>query len=108
MIGSRLCEALLSRGDSVRILDDLSTGSLTNKPAWAEFIRDDIRDRDVVASAMAGAGGCFHLAAIASVEQANRYWVDTRSVNLTGTIIVFDVARRAGPFAGRLPVVATG
>ncbi len=104
-IGSHLCEALLRRGDRVRIVDDLSTGSLANKPAAAELIQGDIRDREVVASAIAGSDGCFHLAAIASVEQANRQWVDTHRVNLTGTITIFDVARQAGPLGGAVPVV---
>src|SRR5437588_37388 len=83
-IGSHLCEALLRRGDRVRILDDLSSGSLANKPAAAELIRGDIRDRERVASAIAESDGCFHLAAIASVEQTNRQWVETHRVNLTG------------------------
>ncbi len=104
-IGSHLCEALLRRGDRVRVVDDLSTGSLANKPAAAELIQGDIRDREVVASAIAGSDGCFHLAAIASVEQANRQWVDTHRVNLTGTITIFDVARQAGPLGGAVPVV---
>ena len=104
-IGSHLCEALLRRGDRVRILDDLSTGSLANKPAAAELIRGDIRDREVVASAIAESDGCFHLAAIASVEQTNRQWVETHRVNLTGTITIYDAARRAGPRGGAVPVV---
>jgi len=104
-IGSHLCDALLRRGDRVRIVDDLSTGSLANKPAGAELIRGDIRDREVVASAIAGSDGCFHLAAIASVEQTNRQWVETHRVNLTGTITIFDVARQAGPRGGAIPVV---
>jgi len=104
-IGSHLCEALLRRGDRVRIIDDLSTGSLANKPAAAELIEGDVRDREVVASAIAGSDGCFHLAAIASVEQTNRQWVETHRVNLTGTITIFDAARRAGPRGGADPVV---
>ena len=31
-IGSHLCEALLARGDAVRVLDDLSTGKRENLP----------------------------------------------------------------------------
>ena len=37
-IGSHLCKALVSRGDAVRVLDDLSTGSLANLPAAASFM----------------------------------------------------------------------
>src|SRR6266700_5211467 len=99
-IGSHLCEALLRRGDRVRVVDDLSTGSLANKPAAAELIQGDIRDREGVASAIAGSDGCFHLAAIAAVEQTNRQWVETHLGNLTGTITIVEVARQAGPLGG--------
>lgn len=53
---------------------------------------------------MAGADGCFHLAAIASVERGNQDWLGTHRANLTGSIAVFDAARRANP-AGPIPVV---
>jgi UDP-glucose 4-epimerase len=103
-IGSHLCEALLARGDSVRVLDDLSTGKLANKPADAELIRGDIADPACVAQALAGTEGCFHLAAIASVEKGNRDWLGTHRSNLTGAIAVFDAASRAR--AGQpIPVV---
>ena len=43
-IGSHLCEALRSRGEEVRVLDDLSTGSLARLPAGAHFIQGDVAD----------------------------------------------------------------
>jgi UDP-glucose 4-epimerase len=100
-IGSHLCNALLLRGDAIRILDDLSTGSLTNLPAAADFIQGDVADSRLVLQAMAGVDGCFHLAAIASVELSNRDWLRTHRTNLTGAITVFDAAIAAG----RIPVV---
>jgi UDP-glucose 4-epimerase len=42
---------------------------------------------------MTGVQGCFHLAAIASVDRGNRDWVGTHAANQTGTITVLDVAR---------------
>ena len=48
--------------------------------------------------------GCFHLAAIASVERSNLDWIGTHRTNLTGAITVFDAARRAKA-AGSVPVV---
>ncbi len=93
-IGSHLCEALLADGNRVRILDDLSTGKLANKPDDAELIRGDIADPACVGQALAGIDGCFHLAAIASVEKGNRDWLGTHRSNLTGAITVFDAARR--------------
>jgi UDP-glucose 4-epimerase len=100
-IGSHLCAALLARGDAVRVLDDLSTGSRTNLPPGAELVVGDVSDPAAVRQAMAGVDGCFHLAAIASVERGVREWLPTHRVNLSGTIAVFDTAR----VAGGLPVV---
>ncbi len=94
-IGSHLCETLLADGNRVRILDDLSTGKLANKPAAAELVRGDVANPDCVGQALAGMDGCFHLAAIASIEKANRDWLGTHRSNLTGAITVFDAARRA-------------
>jgi UDP-glucose 4-epimerase len=99
-IGSHLCKALLSRGDAVRVLDDLSTGSLANIPAAVEFVRGDVADCRLVNAALAGVDGCFHLAAVASVELSNRDWIGCHRTNLTGAITVFDAAIGAG----RVPV----
>src|SRR5690348_8458986 len=101
-IGSHLCDALLARGDSVRVLDDLSTGRLANLPPGVRFIQGDVADPACVSAAMAGVDGCFHLAAIASVEKGVTDWLGTHRANLTGTITVLDAIRRQG---SRIPVV---
>ena len=51
---------------------------------------------------MDGVDGCFHLAAIASVEKGVTDWLGTHRTNITGTITVFDAIRRQG---SRIPVV---
>jgi UDP-glucose 4-epimerase len=94
-IGSHLSDALLAQGHKVRILDDLSTGKRDNKPEAAELVVGDVADAALVARVMAGVDGCFHLAAIASVERGNLDWLGTHRTNLTGTIAVFDAARTA-------------
>ena len=43
-IGSWVCEACISDGHEVLVIDNLSTGSETNIPPEAEFIECDIRD----------------------------------------------------------------
>jgi UDP-glucose 4-epimerase len=103
-IGSHLCDALLARGDRVRILDDLSSGSLENLPPAAELRRGDVADPRAVDAAMAEVAGCFHLAAVASVDRSMRDWIGTHRTNLTGAIAVFDAARRLGR-DGPVPVV---
>jgi nucleoside-diphosphate-sugar epimerase len=43
-IGLHLCKALLRRGDAVRVLDNLSTGCLSNLPAASTLIEGDVAD----------------------------------------------------------------
>jgi UDP-glucose 4-epimerase len=101
-IGSHLCEALVARGDSVRVLDDLSTGHRHNLSPAVTLIVGDVADPQAVEQAMQGVDGCFHLAAIASVEKGVTDWLSTHRANITGTITVFDAIRRQG---SRIPVV---
>lgn len=93
-MGSTLVDALLGQRHTVRVLDDLSSGSRDNLPSGIEFIRGDVTDPAQVAQAFEGVDGCFHLAAIASVIRSNEEWLRTHQVNLTGTINIFDAARR--------------
>jgi UDP-glucose 4-epimerase len=96
---------LLGDGHDVRILDDLSTGKLENKPARASLIEGDVADAAAVAAAARGVDGIFHLAAVASVERSSQDWLGAHRTNLTGTIAVLDAARRAGASGGAVPVV---
>ena len=99
-IGSHLVDALLAAGHRVRVLDDLSSGKQSNLDPAAEFVLGDVSDPVAVRAAVDGVDGCFHLAAIASVQRCNEDWVGTHRVNLGGTIAVLDAAR-----VGRVPVV---
>lgn len=92
-IGSHLVDALLADGHTVRVLDDLSTGKRSNLDPRAELILGDVGDKTKVREAMNGADGCFHLAAISSVEKSIEDWTGTHATNLTGAINVFDAAR---------------
>src|SRR6202161_4031758 len=87
-IGSHLCDALLARGDSVRVLDDLSTGRRDNLPPAVGLIEADIADPQAVADALQGADGCFHLAAIASVQRGIDSWGLAHRVNQSGTVTI--------------------
>lgn len=95
-IGSHLVRALLKRGDGVRVLDDLSTGTRANLPEDAELIVGDLRDSGTVSQAMNGVAGCFHLAAIASIQAYRDDWATAAAINHTGTLNVFEHAARAG------------
>src|SRR6201993_5555419 len=101
-IGSHLGETMLNEGHGVRVRDDLSSGQRKNLAPQAQFTEADVTDPEAVDRAFEGIDGCFHLAAIASVERSHGEWLRTHQVNLTGTINVFDQARpsrrrREGP-----------
>lgn len=100
-IGSHLCDALVARGDRVRVLDDLSTGRRDNLPPGVELIVGDVADAEAVRAAAAGVDAIVHLAAIASVQRCTEDWLGAHRVNLGGSIAVFDAARNP---SGRGPV----
>lgn len=100
-IGSHLTEFLMGEGNEVRILDDLSSGRRQNVPAGARLIVGDVADPKTALAAMTGISGCFHLAAIASVQRCNEDWQSTHRTNLSGTISILNAAR----LCGRVPVV---
>ena len=93
-IGSHLVDALLDQRHAVRVLDDLSSGCCENLPSQIQFIHGDITDPKAVERAFDGIDACFHLGAIASVVRSHSEWLRTHQVNLTGTINIFDQARR--------------
>lgn len=103
-IGSHLVEALTARGDTVRVLDDLSRGRREYLPRSVEFIEADVADPMALRRAIQDVDGCFHLAAVPSVIECQSRWLDAHRTNLTGTINVFDAARRAQP-GNPIPVV---
>ncbi|CAO3360095.1 SDR family NAD(P)-dependent oxidoreductase [Azospirillum sp. A26] len=108
-IGSHLADRLLADGHRVTILDNLSSGTLENKPSAAKLVVGDVADPDAVREAMAGdAGegvdGVFHLAAVASVQKSRELWAETHRTNLLGTVTVFEAARDAKR-GGPIPVV---
>ncbi|CAK0740735.1 UDP-glucose 4-epimerase [uncultured Gammaproteobacteria bacterium] len=104
-IGSHLTARLAEAGHEVTVLDDLSTGSTESLPASVSLIVGCVTQPATVAGAMAGNDGCFHLAAVASVQRSHEEWRATHEVNLGGTINVFEAAREAGPGRRPIPVV---
>lgn len=94
-IGSHLVDALIARGDTVRVFDDLSTGKRSNVNPEARLIVGDITDRARLEHAMQDVDAVFHLAAIASVQKSVDDLPGTHRTNSAGTVNVFDCARRA-------------
>jgi UDP-glucose 4-epimerase len=105
-IGSHLADSLIAEGQAVRVIDNLFSGRMENLPAGAELVQGDVICQHVVRSALEGVDGCFHLAAIASVEFCHEGWLRGHVVNLGGAITIFEEVRRAQRLCGRyIPIV---
>ncbi|WP_130932262.1 NAD-dependent epimerase/dehydratase family protein [Pseudomonas sp. Sample_24] len=97
-IGSHLTDALLAKGYSVRILDDLSTGKRSNLPLdnpKVELIVGDVADAALVARTMAGCSAVAHLAAVASVQASVDDPVKTHQSNFIGSLNVCEAMRQS-------------
>jgi UDP-glucose 4-epimerase len=98
-IGSNIAEALVRRGDRVRVLDNLCTGKLENMASFRdsiEFVEGDLVDAEATARAVAGVDCIFHEAALASVSLSVEAPLQTHEACVTGTVNLLDAARRAG------------
>ncbi len=98
-IGANLAHALVARGESVRILDDFSTGRLQNLRGIEdriEILRGDIRDPAVVAAAVRGIEIILHQAALNSNPRSIKEPGPTNAVNVGGTLLLLEAARGAG------------
>src|SRR5262249_9815772 len=96
-IGSHLVEALLARGQHVRVLDDFSTGLRSNLAHLNPDIAEgSLTDPTAVAKAVAGAGVVYHLGALASVARSVEAPLVSHAACATGTLNVLDAARKSG------------
>jgi UDP-N-acetylglucosamine/UDP-N-acetyl-alpha-D-glucosaminouronate 4-epimerase len=100
-IGSNIVAALAEAGESVRVVDNLSTGFWENldelpSNARVERVTADIRDEQAMARACAGVEVVFHEAALGSVPRSIEEPALSDSVNVGGTVRVLDAARHAG------------
>ena len=102
-IGSHTAERLVTAGHRVRVVDDLSTGSLANLAAVEseiELVQMDVRDAERLADACRGIDRVLHLAAVASVVKSIDEPLAAHEVNASGSLNVIEAARRGG--AGRV------
>jgi UDP-glucose 4-epimerase len=111
-IGSNLVDALVVRGDSVTIVDDLSSGNESNiaasLAAGAQLKRADIRDGAALAEVFADQRPrvVFHLAAQVDVRVSLADPAFDTRTNVEGTVNVLEAARLAG--AERVVFASTG
>lgn len=98
-IGSHLVTRLVNSGWKVRVLDNLSTGSLANLLHVAgriEFLEGDVTRPVVAARAVDGVDVVFHQAALASVPMSLERPLEVHRVCATGTLTMLEACRRAG------------
>ena len=102
-IGSNLVETLLldKRVSLVRVLDNLSTGHLSNIEEFFEhpkfqFFKGDICDYETCMEACKGIGLISHQAALGSVTRSIKSPINTNAVNIVGTLNVFTAAKNSG------------
>lgn len=96
-IGSHLVHALVEKGDTVRVLDNLSTGNEENLQGLAvDLTVGDIRDAHLVRDVCDGVNRVFHLAASVSVAASMTEPIQYYDVNLLGSINVLWAAAQAG------------
>jgi nucleoside-diphosphate-sugar epimerase len=104
-IGSNLVEAILGKGDAVRVLDNFETGrreNLAAAAAWAkagggsfELLEGDIRDIATCRQAVTGADYVLHQAAIPSVQRSVKDPIASNGVNVSGTLNLLVASRDA-------------
>lgn len=98
-VGSHLVEALAARGDSVVVLDDLSTGRRANlesvlSDGHVELVEGSVLNAPLVDELMHGVEGCFHLASAVGVELIISHPIDSLLRNVRGTDVVISAAAR--------------
>ena len=96
-IGSHIVRGLLAQGADVRVLDNFSSGKRENLHGLeVEVLEGDLRDASKIAQAVRGVNIIFHEAAFVSVPESMEKPQECFDVNITGTSILFDAARKAG------------
>ena len=97
-IGSHIVEALVRRGDRVRVLDNFDTGRRENLSAVGdpvEWIIGDVEDGGLVRQAVEGVDVVYHQAAIASVGRSLDDPLKTHRACVTGTLTLLMASRDA-------------
>lgn len=106
-IGSHLADALISRGDRVVILDNLSTGSKKNIAHILDkvtFLEGDIRNQELVDQFTKDADVVLHMAAALGIQTIMHHTVESVSTNFTGSEVVMQAALK---FDKRLIIAST-
>lgn len=102
-IGANLARRLVADRHEVVVIDDLSTGAMTNLAAVADEVevhQASVVDPGALDAAMAGVDAVVHLAARPSVPRSIDDPQATHVANADGTLAVLEGVRRAGARPG--------
>jgi nucleoside-diphosphate-sugar epimerase len=98
-IGSNLAETLVARGETIRVLDNFSTGIRRNLvfpgAERMEIIEGDIRDFNVCRTVLKGVDIVFHQAALGSISRSVDDPRTSNEVNVSGTLNLLVASREA-------------
>ena len=103
-IGSHLVDALVSADETVRVVDDLSTGKRANlarhlsgsRRGAIDFVEGDLAEPGVAAEAVAGIDYVLHMAAIPSVPRSVKDPIASHRANVEVTLLLLQAAREGG------------
>jgi UDP-glucose 4-epimerase len=95
-IGSHLVRRLLAENESVRVLDDLSTGKRENLDGSDVFFVERNLVTDELGDVVDGVSAIFHLAAVPSVPRSVSDPLGSHHAAATGTLRLLEAARTAG------------
>ena len=96
-IGSHLADALIARGDTVTILDNMSTGSKANiahLDGKISIHTGDIRDQALVEKLVADSDIVFHMAAALGVKNIMEHTIESIDRNFNGSEVVLNAATK--------------
>ena len=96
-IGSHLVEALVARGDTVTVIDNISTGNLENLASIKEkieFVNGDIRDSALIESLTEKTELIFHMAAALGVNTILESTLESISTNIIGSEVILTSAAK--------------
>lgn len=100
-IGSHLVDYLINKGKTVRVIDNLSSGSMDHLDRWSddqrmELLEVDLLDRAALDGAIKGCDEIYHLAANPEVNAKNASPEDHFRQNIEATFNLLEAMRRSG------------
>ena len=100
-IGSHLVDFLMKSGETVRVLDNLSAGDLSNLSLWfsspkMKVFQGDVLDKEIIFKVLKGCDTVFHLAANPEVRSEKASPHDHFKQNIEATYNLLECIREVG------------